>query len=42
MHKSKPSQTARKVSFNILTLSEKPGMDQVLPAGSRILRGKIL
>ena len=34
MHKSKPSQTARKVALNILTLSRKPGMDQVLPAGS--------
>jgi len=33
MRKEKPSNTARKVALNILTLGAKPGMDAVLPAG---------
>lgn len=33
MKAGKPSRTALKVAFNILTLSEKPGMKAVLPRG---------
>ncbi len=33
MYKDKPSNTARKVALNIVTLGAKPGMDRVLPAG---------
>lgn len=33
MRKDKPSKTARKVALNIVTLSVKPGMDNVLPPG---------
>jgi methyltransferase (TIGR00027 family) len=33
MRKDKPSMTARKVALNIVTLGEKPGMDEVLPPG---------
>ena len=33
MRRHKPSNTARKVALNIISLGEKPGMDDVLPAG---------
>ena len=33
MRKDKPSRTAFKVAMNILTLGEKPGMDQYFPSG---------
>ena len=33
MRKDKPSQTARKVALNIVTLGSKPGMNEVLPPG---------
>ena len=33
MRKERPSNTARKVALNIVTLGAKPGMDEVLPAG---------
>lgn len=33
MYKDKPSNTARKVALNIVTLGAKPGMDGILPAG---------
>lgn len=33
MYKGTPSNTARKVALNIVTLGAKPGMDRVLPAG---------
>jgi len=33
MKGAKPSRTALKVAFNILTLSERPGMEAVLPPG---------
>jgi len=33
MYKDKPSNTARKVALNIVTLGAKSGMDKVLPAG---------
>ena len=32
MQKAGPSQTARKVALNIITLGAKPGMDEILPA----------
>ena len=33
MRKDKPSRTAYKVALNILTLGQKPGMEEVLPDG---------
>ncbi len=33
MRKEKPSRTAYKVALNILTLGQKPGMEEVLPSG---------
>jgi methyltransferase (TIGR00027 family) len=33
MRKDKPSMTARKVALNIVTLGEKPGMENVFPPG---------
>ena len=33
MRKDKPSRTALKVAFNIITLGSKPGMEAILPAG---------
>ncbi|MEQ8998187.1 MAG: hypothetical protein RID53_16965 [Coleofasciculus sp. B1-GNL1-01] len=33
MYKDKPSNTARKVALNIVTLGAKPGMEKILPAG---------
>ncbi len=33
MRKDKPSRTARKVAFNIISLGSKPGMDKILPPG---------
>ena len=33
MRKDKPSRTALKVAFNIVTLGSKPGMEAILPAG---------
>jgi len=33
MKKNKPSRTAAKVAFNLLTLSSKPGMEDLMPPG---------
>ena len=33
MRNDKPSRTAPKVAFNIVTLGSKPGMEAILPAG---------
>jgi methyltransferase (TIGR00027 family) len=33
MKKNKPSRTAAKVAFNLLTLSSKPGMENLMPPG---------
>ena len=33
MRKDKPSRTALKVAFNIVTLGSKPGMEAILPSG---------
>ena len=33
MRKDRPSNTARKIALNIVTLGTKPGMDKVLPPG---------
>jgi methyltransferase (TIGR00027 family) len=33
MRKDKPSKTARKVAFNIISLGSKQGMDKILPPG---------
>ena len=42
MRKDKPSRTARKVAFNIITLGSKPGMDKILPPGIVEATKKIL
>jgi methyltransferase (TIGR00027 family) len=34
MRKETPSRTARKVALNIVTLGAKPGMEEILPAGT--------
>ncbi|MCP4627172.1 MAG: hypothetical protein GY850_27225 [bacterium] len=33
MRKDRPSRTALKVAFNIVTFGSKPGMEAILPAG---------
>ena len=42
MRKDKPSRTARKVAFNIITLGSKPGMDKILPPGIVEVTKKLL
>lgn len=38
MRKDKPSRTALKVAFNIVTLGSKPGMEAILPSISLPVR----
>ena len=42
MRNEKPSVTARKVALNVVTLGEKPGMNEILPRGSVDATAKLL